>query len=124
MSGDYVFKAQSVSPGGGAYRHLTSIYTLQVSEDTLAADLPYFGRAYSAPINPSEGGIRFTSTEFELKKQSKKKGGWVVLLEPKDTRDVRQLTLTISEKGYALLQVTSNNRQPISFNGYIDKKKA
>jgi hypothetical protein len=29
------------------------------------------------------------------------------------------MQLTISEDGYATLQVTSTNRQPISFSGYV-----
>jgi len=31
--------------------------------------------------------------------------------------------LSISEDGYASLQVTSSQRDPISFQGYIEKKK-
>lgn len=119
-SKNFVFIAESASPMGGRTIYLTSTYMLRVSKDTLVTDLPYYGRAYSAPINPSEGGIRFTSTDFELNLQAKKKG-WDILINPKDTRDVRQLFLSASANGYASLQVTSNNRQAISFTGYIKK---
>ena len=34
-----------------------------------------------------------------------------------------RLTLDVSSDGYASLQVTSNNRQPISFNGYVTERK-
>jgi hypothetical protein len=43
------------------------------------------------------------------------------MITPKDNRDVRQMNFTISASGYATLQVSSNNRQSISYNGYISK---
>lgn len=121
---DFVFVAESALPMGGRSIFLTSPYNISVSNDTLLTDLPYYGRAYSAPINPSEGGIRFTSTNFDYNVQARKKSGWDILITPKDTRDVRQLYLSTSENGYASLLVSSNNRQAITFTGYIkDRKK-
>ena len=118
-SQQYIFHAQTVSPMNGRQIFLTTDYTIKVSKDTIMTDLPYFGRAYSAPINPSEGGIRFTSTSFGYKVTPRKKGGWDITIQPKDARDVQQMILTIFDNGKADLRVNSNNRQPISFNGYI-----
>ena len=118
-SQNFVFKAQTVQPTNGRTRQLTSEYDLKVLKDSIIAYLPYFGRAYSPPVNPSEGGIQFTSTEFEYKKTNRKKGGWDIQIKPKAGKDVRQLDLTISENGSAYLVVSSNNRQSISFNGYV-----
>lgn len=120
---EFVFIAESALSMGGRSIFLTSPYNVSVSSDTVISDLPYFGRAYSAPINPTEGGIKFTSTNFDYKTQPRKKGGWEILITPKDTRDVRQLFLNTSESGYASLQVTSNNRQVITFTGYIKERK-
>ena len=44
-------------------------------------------------------------------------------MKPKNDNDVRELYLTAFTNGNASLQVTSNNRQNISFNGYIEKGK-
>jgi hypothetical protein len=77
--------------------------------------------AYSAPIDPSQGGIKFTSTKFEYIKQPGKKDGWDITIIPKDASDVQKLYLHVTSKGYATLQVTSTNRQPISFNGIIEE---
>jgi len=122
QSKNYVFIARSALPMRGRNINLTSIYDLKVSGDTVISDLPYFGRAYSAPINPAEGGIHFTSNDFTYNLTERKKGGWDITILPKDTRDVRQMFLTVSESGYASLQLTSNNRQAISFNGYIKER--
>lgn len=118
----FTFKAQSVLPLRGSTRNLTSDYGLRVSGDSLISYLPYFGRAYSAPLDPTENGLQFTSTDFTYNIQKKKKG-WDITILPKDTRDVRQMFLSVSNSGYARLQVTSNSRDGIAFNGYIDKMK-
>jgi hypothetical protein len=115
----FIFVAQTLSPMSGSMRNLTSVYDLKVSGDTLISSLPYIGRAYSAPINPSEAGFNFTTTHFNLDQKPRKKGGWDIIISPKDAGDVRQMVLTAFPNGSATLRVTSNNRQPISYNGYI-----
>ena len=125
---NYVFKANYVMPMRGISRSLTSDYDLTVSKDTVSAFLPYFGRAYTAPYNPTDGGIKFTNTHFTYTSKPGKKGGWSIIIKPtgkdkniSDWRDVQILRLDISVDGYASLQVTSSNRDPISFNGTIEK---
>lgn len=120
---NYVFKADRVLPLTGPSKILTSIYDLVVSKDTIKAWLPYFGRAYRAPMDPSEGGIKFTSTQFDYQLTKDENGGWEVMIKPEDVRDVQQLTLHISKSGYANLHVISTHRQAISFNGKIIENK-
>jgi hypothetical protein len=120
---NYVFKAQTALPTSGSTRQLTSDFDLRVSKDTIISDLPYFGRAYTAPLNPSEGPLRFTSTDFQYTVSNRKKGGWEVIITPKDVQDPRQLTMSIFDNGYASVVVTSYNRQPISFNGYVTARQ-
>lgn len=121
---NYVFKAQTVLPASPTInRQLTSDYDVKVSPDTIISFLPYFGRAFNAPMDPTKGGIQFTSTKFEYKQTARKKGGWDIAIKPQDTQDARLLSFSISENGYASLQVISNNRQPITFSGYIAEKK-
>ena len=71
-SKDYVFKADYVIPMRGTSRSLTSDYDLAVSKDTVKAYLPFFGRAYTAPMDPTQGGIKFTSTDFDYQTKEKK----------------------------------------------------
>lgn len=120
----YVFKAQTVLPTSPtANRQLSSDYDVKFSPDTIISYLPYFGRAYNAPMDPTKGGIQFTSTKFDYTQTARKKGGWDIVIKPHDTQDTRLMSLSVSETGYASLQVISNNRQPITFNGYITEKK-
>lgn len=119
---EFVFKAQTVLPMSGMSRQLTSEYDVKFLGDSMIAYLPYFGRAYSAGYGEG-GGFDFTSTKFEYKVKPRKKGGWDISIKPRDAKDVQALNFTVSENGYATLQITSNNRQPISYNGYLVERK-
>ena len=115
----FEFKVQTILPLSGTVRQSTGEYDIRLQGDTLISDLPYFGRAYSAPMPGERGGFNFTSTRFSYNAKTKKKGGWEILIQPKDVKDIREYFLTVSEKGYASLRVTSNSRQPISYSGVI-----
>jgi len=118
----FAFKAQTVMPMTGGSRQLTTDYDVKLSGDSLVSYLPYFGRAYSVSYG-ERGGIDFTSIKFDYKIKSRKKGGWDITIKPKDAKDIQELNFIISENGRTSLQVTSNNRQPISYYGYIVEKK-
>jgi len=121
-SRNYIFKAQMANPQNGSSRQLTPEYDLTISGDTIISYLPYFGRAYVAPTNPSEGGIKFTSTKFEYNPVKDEKA-WKITIKPKDDREVQQLFLEVFDNGRATLQVISTNRQGISFTGYVEEGK-
>jgi len=125
----FFFVANYAVPMTGGSKLLTSTYDLKVTKDSIIAYLPYYGQAYLAP-SPAEtdGGIKFTTTNFSVTQKSGKKGGWEITIKPKDHditnwRDVQQMTLDISKDGYASLAVTSSNRDPISFEGNVVAKE-
>jgi len=122
-SKNYIFKAQTVTPQRGGLRHLTPEYDFVVKPDTLNIDLPYFGRAYSAPINPSDAGIKFTSMKYEYAAKRNKKNRWEITIKPNDVNWVRDLYLTVFDNGRASLRVNSNDRESISYDGYLKTNK-
>lgn len=115
---NYVFEAQSALPMSAKIVHLTSTYTLKVRPDTITAYLPYFGRAYSVS-NPTEGGIKFESTNFKYEMSEKKKGVSRVSIEINDNPNKYKLSLLIGELGNTTLYVEQINKQAISFTGNI-----
>jgi hypothetical protein len=118
-SGNYLFIPQTALPIHGQVRQLTADYDLTITKDKIVSALPYFGRAYTA-VDPTKGGMDFTTKQFDYTIAPRKKGGWEVVIKPKDLKeDVRQLYLTISQDGYTTLRVVSDNRDPISYNGSI-----
>jgi hypothetical protein len=119
-SSQFIFVAERVTPLRGSTRYLTSTYDVIVKKDSLDCALPYFGRAYQAPIDPSKGGIQFTSTNFSYKQNSGNKG-WQVIITPNDNSDVQQLMFTIFSNGTATLNVVNTHRDPISFYGHLER---
>lgn len=113
----FVFEAQSMSPLKGSMRTLTPGYTLKVSPDTVVADLPYAGRAYQAAYG-SDGGIKFEATKFEYAVKSKKKG-WTVNIETKEVTGSPRVIISAFDNGSARVVVYSNDRESISYNGFI-----
>jgi len=126
-SGNFVFRAQSVSPETGIVRQLTSPFVLSVSNIDIVSDLPYYGRAYSAPVDPTQGNLQFTSKNFQYdaKQYTRRnhKTAWHITIKPKDTAgDGLTMFLTIYEDGTASLDISSETRQSVSFSGYIETK--
>ena len=119
---NYKFVAQRAFPMSGRSIDLASQYDLRVSNDTISAYLPYFGRAYVAPRNPSEGGIKFESKDFDYRLENAKKGGWNAFITIKDAGRRIGMILTITASGSANLSVNDDTRQTISFNGNIEKR--
>ena len=108
-------------PGGaGGSINLTgSNYDIRITPDSVIAYLPYYGRAFSAPMSQDDNGYKFTSTKFSFESKLRKKGGWEVTIAPKDTKESVRMNLFISVNGYATLIVNSNNKQSITYNGYL-----
>lgn len=126
MANNDLNKILSQMPGGNSGGNIqlnSSQYQLVVTKDSLDAFLPYYGRAYTANMNPNDSGIKFKTKSFSYKADKKKKGNWLISIKPKDAKDVESMTLSIGESGYATLNVNSNNRQSITFNGYISEPK-
>lgn len=123
-SHQFKFVADRAEPLRLRTRELTSGYDVLVNKDSLICYLPYFGRAYQAPINPTEGGIQFTSTSFSYAAQEDKGDSWNVDIKPNDQPGIQRLYFTIFSNGSATLHVTNTNKDAISFNGHIENKKS
>jgi len=119
---DYKFVAQRAIPMSMRSVNLTSTYDMRVGNDTISAHLPYYGRAYVAPMDPSEGGVRFESKEFDYRIENAKKGGWIAYISIKDAKRRIEMVLRITTTGSASLSVNDDTRQTISFDGYIEEK--
>lgn len=125
---NFVFNATYVTPLRGGSRALTNEYDLTVSNDAITAYLPYFGQAYLANYGSTDNGIKFNWTNFTYTETPDKKGNREILIIPKDksasdANAVQSMRLYISSDGYASLQITNMNRDPISFNGTIEPKR-
>lgn len=117
----YQFKMEYVQPMGGRQRMITGNYTLSVRKDQIDADLPYFGRAFQAPIGATDGGIKFTSTDFSYNSTTGKGERREINIQPRDNRDITAINMVIFSNGRADVKISSVNRQPISYTGNINR---
>ncbi|MEJ5993499.1 DUF4251 domain-containing protein [Pedobacter sp. Du54] len=116
-------KMPGANGGGGNINLVGDNYTVRVTSDSILVDLPYYGRAFTAPIARDDAGYKFTSTKFSYQPTAMKKGGWQIAINPQDSKDSVRMYFTISANGYASLTVSSINKQSISYNGYISEPK-
>jgi hypothetical protein len=118
-SKSFMFTPQTATPTGSRTRQITGGFFFRLSGDTVQSYLPYFGRSFSAPINPSQGGMDFTTTNFGYQAEQGRKGATRIVIEPRSGTDVRQITMQVFPNGNASLQAISNSRSAISYNGRI-----
>lgn len=121
---NFKFNATYAYPQNYKSIYLSPFYDVKVSPDTVQAYLPYYGRAYNASMNPSEGGIKFISTEFKYEiEKGKKAGNWLVKIHTTDTTRPFDLIFDIKESGSGRLIVQDRDRQNITFLGDIEVEK-
>lgn len=112
------FEATYAYPTGYRPIYLSPYYDVTVSPDSVKAYLPYYGRAYRAPMDPREGGFQFTSTDFTYRYgPGTRKGSWMAHITIFDLDRPVTLSFDIWENGSARLVVNDFNRQAISFQG-------
>ncbi|WP_158602535.1 DUF4251 domain-containing protein [Proteiniphilum sp. X52] len=115
---DFTFKATYAYPTGYKSVYLSPYYDVKISPDTVKAYLPFYGRAYRAPMNPDEGGYRFTSTDFDYRvEEGDKRGNWNVTVMIRDQHRPLAFRFDIWENGTARLNVNDTDRQSIAFQG-------
>ncbi|WP_312074907.1 DUF4251 domain-containing protein [Chryseobacterium sp.] len=97
-------------------------YGFDIKKGELEVTLPYFGRTFNPSYSDvNKNSYRFTSKDFTIQKSQKKKGKWVYRIQPKDVSNVSDIYIEIFKNGKALTSIKSNDRQPISYDGYISK---
>lgn len=102
---------------------LSSGYDIIVKKNMIDANLPYFGRSFTGTRDMDKVGIKFTSEDFSISEIEGKRGNKTIILEPKDVNHINKIFIEISPNGKAYVSVNANDRQPISFTGYIMKNE-
>ena len=112
----FVIEVDRMLPMSGSSRTLTSSYSLTIDGEKVKSYLPYFGRAYSIPYGGGEGLI-FQSTITDYQHTFDKKGVANIEFRTKTNEDLYTYRVQIFVNGSSSIQVSSNNRQAISFSG-------
>ena len=115
----FVFLGRQATGTRGRSIQLDPGYTLNVRPEKVVANLPFFGRAYSATPGSTDGGLKFDLTDYTYEVNPRKKGGWDITIEPTGSHEIRSIFMTIQESGYASLRITSNGREGMSYSGIL-----
>lgn len=118
----FVFEARTANPMKGRSMTLTTQYDVKVTQDSIYSYLPYYGVAYSASYGGTDSPMVFDSPAEKFSSESSKKG-YIVKVAAKNGNDRIDFTFHISENGSTTLNVSSTNRQSISYFGEIVKEK-
>ncbi|KAA0127169.1 DUF4251 domain-containing protein [Chryseobacterium sp. SN22] len=139
-SGDFSFHAQRATPTNydvinvmNSLPNTTSTrildlsgsnYSIDVKKDKLDIALPYFGRVFNPTYgNTSQSGYRFTTKDFTVSQSAGRKGKTIVRIKVKDQSTVDEIIIEVFKNGKAFTSIKSNDRQPISYDGYITKNE-
>ena len=117
----YGFRGSKAKPQVGSQIDLTTRSNqLTINNGSAAADLPYFGRAYSGGYSSSDSGIKFDEEmeSYDVSKNDKKHKA-IIKFKIKGTDDTYTCTLSITGPNSAFLSVGSNKRQIITYTGII-----
>ncbi|MCE1197556.1 MAG: DUF4251 domain-containing protein [Marinilabiliales bacterium] len=114
----FVFKAERAFPTGFQTMSLTSNPNfVRFAPERLEGSMPFFGKAYSAPLN-GEAGIKFDGKPVKFTVVKEKKG-FRIAAEVKGESEPYQLHLSVGLEGSATLSITSIHKSPISYAGEI-----
>jgi hypothetical protein len=120
---EFVVDVDRMLPMSGRSQTLTSPYSLEIKGDRVKSYLPYYGRAYSVPYGGGDG-LNFEAEITGYKSSSGAKGQSIVEFEAKTNEGLHGFRLEIYPNGSTSINVTSVNRQAISFHGTATDKKS
>lgn len=101
---------------------LTTYFSLELRNDSVFSDLPYFGEAYVAQF-PTDPGLVFEAPIKELKFTPGKKGETEVSFQARHNSDIFTYTVTIWNNGSTDIRVQAVQRQSISYHGELEENK-
>ncbi len=118
----FVFNATDMFPRGEAGIKLNYDCDVQLIDSMMISYLPFMGKSYNLTPNQPQSGFDFTQ-EIEDYQFKKKKKGYEVKVDVKNGSDFLKYTFYVTETGSSTLNVSSNQRQSISYYGSIDSVK-
>lgn len=122
-SENYKIDVATAYPRRGRVVQLTSLYYLEIRNDSVFSYLPYFGRAYSIPYGGGKG-LMFKAPIEKYKMEYDKRGVARAELTTESVEDRVKFGITIYSNGSSRIDATMQQRESISYAGdlYVPKK--
>lgn len=105
-------------PMSGNTIPVTDGFTLELRGDSVASRLPYFGRAYSAPLTDGNA-FDFAAPITDFADEKGKNGARLITFGAKTIEDAFRFRVEVFGNGRAYIHVTTQKRQPINYDGEV-----
>ena len=100
-------------------RTVASDFFLELHGDSLRSYLPYLGQAHQAPMMSPAQGLNFDELIQIIKESHPKEGLSRLEIGVRTQEDRYHYTIELHESGKAYINVQSQHRDPISFDGEL-----
>lgn len=112
----FVVVMKSMHPFRGPSQHLTTDYSFELYGDSVVSYLPYFGEVRMVPYGGGKG-LNFIGRLSAYEAYEAKAGMYRVIMGVENDEEKYRYILEVFENGSSTLDVSSYNRDPISFTG-------
>ena len=119
QSRDYRVEVNYMIPIRAAAKVLTSPYSLKVKNDSIFSHLPYYGNAHSVSYGDADGGLNFEAPIKEYTDQGRKKDRHIIVIDVANAGDILKYSITFFDNGQTDINVSSRNRDDISYRGTL-----
>ena len=118
----YVITIDRMIPMRGASKSVSYGYSVEVRNDSLISHLPYFGRAYNVPYGGGKG-LNFDAPISSYKQFQKKSDQRSIEIGLANDEDTYVYMIDVFDNGSTSVQVTSRQRESISYSGKMEFEK-
>ena len=105
-------------PMSGSSRSVSYGYSVEVKNDSLFSNLPYFGKAYQVPYGGGKG-LTFNASISHYQESQKKNGARQIDIEVKNDEDTYNYQMTVYDNGSSSINVQGRQREGISYSGEV-----
>ena len=99
---------------------VTPDFFLELRGDTLQSYLPYMGQAHTAPMMSPPQGLNFEERVHNYLVSKLKAGRTQIELDVKSEEESYHYFIDVYDTGDTYIYVKPLNRDPISFDGFVD----
>ena len=118
-SQNFEFIAKTAFPVGSSPVDINSNnYSVSFTPNLIISFMPFYGTGYSGMAFGPDTGMKFQGKPEQFQVENKPKGFEINALVT-SKNDSKTLSLSISDSGSAILNISSNDRSTISYQGEI-----
>lgn len=118
---DYKIAVNRMYPMKGSSRSVSYGYSVEVRNDSLISYLPYFGGAYNVPYGGGKG-LNFSERIGSYRESQKNNGERQIEINVTNEEDTYIYLIKVFSNGNSSIDVTSRQRDHISYSGELEVK--